>query len=555
MTRAADSRNSLPERHATLYAGWLLALGCADAAAVQYSEGPYTSIQVNVDAAGRNIPGDAANETTIAINPVNPANIVIGWRQFNTVTSPDVQGGWAYTNDGGANWHFPGTLPSLEGQLRTDPVLDVDSAGNFYYQSLAHGSVKGTSVFKSEDGGKSWQAPVHMFDGDKNWMIVDRTGGASDGHIYSTWRDDPKGNNFIRSTNAGATFDAPLKIPVEFGFGTLAVGPNGELFVVGRNELDEYVDEVPSRSTFHPYFFFKSENARDASATPSFSVQALNMGGAAATFHGGRNPNKFGTNGDAQVAVDRSKGPMRGNVYVLANLDPPGEDNLDIHFIRSGDGGKTWSEPVRVNDDKPSADHWQWFAMMGVADNSRIDAAWYDTRDSGNYKVSRLYYAYSWDGGVTWSKNRPVSPPFDTHVGLPARSSKIGDYTHLRSDRHGAHIAYAATFNGEQDVYYLNVFPDCNGNGTSDVRDIESGKASDANANHIPDACETNRLAGDLDGDGDVDRRDIDLLLSARNQPASGPDDPRDIDGNGTIDMLDARKLTLSCTRPRCATE
>ncbi|WP_405242524.1 Ig-like domain-containing protein [Lentisalinibacter salinarum] len=61
-------------------------------------------------------------------------------------------------------------------------------------------------------------------------------------------------------------------------------------------------------------------------------------------------------------------------------------------------------------------------------------------------------------------------------------------------------------------------------------------------------------LRCDIDEDGDVDRIDIGLITAARNQPASGPDDPRDNDGSGTIDVNDARQCVLLCTLPRCAT-
>jgi hypothetical protein len=60
-------------------------------------------------------------------------------------------------------------------------------------------------------------------------------------------------------------------------------------------------------------------------------------------------------------------------------------------------------------------------------------------------------------------------------------------------------------------------------------------------------------VEGDYDGDGDVDRNDLNILLAVRNTPASGPDDPMDLDDDGMITALDARKLVLMCTRPRCA--
>jgi hypothetical protein len=60
---------------------------------------------------------------------------------------------------------------------------------------------------------------------------------------------------------------------------------------------------------------------------------------------------------------------------------------------------------------------------------------------------------------------------------------------------------------------------------------------------------------GDIDGDGDVDRNDLNIVVAARNTPASGPNDLRDLDGNLRVDALDARRLTVLCSRPRCATQ
>ena len=57
----------------------------------------------------------------------------------------------------------------------------------------------------------------------------------------------------------------------------------------------------------------------------------------------------------------------------------------------------------------------------------------------------------------------------------------------------------------------------------------------------------------DVDADGDVDRSDVFAIMAARNTPASGPDDPRDADGNGVITVLDARQCVVQCTNPRCA--
>ncbi len=65
--------------------------------------------------------------------------MAIGWRQFNTVTSNFRQAGYGYTTNGGQTWTFPGVIEP--GVFRSDPVLDSDVDGNFYYNSLTNNPI------------------------------------------------------------------------------------------------------------------------------------------------------------------------------------------------------------------------------------------------------------------------------------------------------------------------------------------------------------------------------------------------------------------------------
>ena len=85
--------------------------------------------------------------------------------------------------------------------------------------------------------------------------------------------------------------------------------------------------------------------------------------------------------------------------------------------------------------------------------------------------------------------------------------------------------------------------------------EIANSDQKDTNGNGVGDACEG--LAGDFDNDGDVDQNDLNILLLDRNKKVenSACGFKCDLDGDGRITALDARKLTGLCTRPRCATE
>jgi hypothetical protein len=409
------------------------------------SFGRFTHYQVNVSAGGANIPGDAANEPTIAVHPFDHNLMAIGWRQFDTVSSNFRQAGFGYTTNAGLSWTAGKINP---GVFRSDPVLAVDAEGDFFYNSLS-GNLT-SQVFPSTNAGQTWGASVSAFGGDKQWMTVDRTGGAGNNFFYQAWStasNPTPPNTFNRSINDGASWQSPSAIPDSPVWGTLDVAPDGTLYLVGT--------EGPNGAIY----VSRSTNANNPGVTPTFTTTTVNLGGGILTGA----PNPAGLLGQLWIGIDRSGGIRNGWIYVLGSVRTSGglggaNDPMDVHFIRSTDGGQTWSAPVRVNDDVMGTRAFQWFGTMSVAPNGRIDAVWNDTRASADSTWSALYYSFSQDGGVTWSPNEQASPTWRSTVGFP-NQSKIGDYYHMVSDNTGADLAWAATFNNEQDVYYVRLSP------------------------------------------------------------------------------------------------
>lgn len=409
---------------------------------LRFGSRSYITVQVNVDELGQNIVGDAANEPSIAVDATDPDKMAIGWRQFDTISSNFRQAGYAYTSDGGLTWTFPGVIEP--GVFRSDPVLDSDAAGGLYYNSLTveNGDQYLCDVYRSFSGGMAWDSGVSARGGDKQWMTIDKSGGVGDGHIYAFWTSFYSScypGSFTRSTDGGDFYENCTQIADDPYWGTLTVAPDGTLYTIGVSSSSG--DFVVTRST----------NAEQAGQAVTWTASPLSLGG---TIEVSVGPNPGGLLGQAHIASIPYGSPQGYALCALCSVNPPGSDPLNISFARSTDGGSTWSAPVRVNDDTGNA--WQWFGTMSTSPSGRIDVIWLDTRDNPGTYLSSLYYAYSTDGGLSWSANERLSTAFNPHVGWP-NQQKMGDYFHMVSDDTGFSLAWAATLNGEQDVYYTRM--------------------------------------------------------------------------------------------------
>lgn len=492
--RAAGSRRGVFLSLAAIGAGLL-----AGAALAQ------RGVQINADADGNNISGDAANEPSFAINPLNPQHMVVGWRQFPTINSDFRLAGYAVTLDGGKTWFNGGTLqppPGSGNANMTDPVIKVDRNGVFYYNSMIYRSSRdGQTVYHSDDGGFTWAAPVYIRENcfcDKNWYeIDDRTG-----HHYGIWQIP---GEFARSTDGGQTWSSWSVGASIYAY--ISVGPDSELYIGWWGS-----GAVVIR---------RSDNARDPGQTPTFT-SPINVPMGSLLY--GRPINPDGAASQINTITDPRDGPTRGWVYMLTSAIRS-NDVCDVMFARSADGGRTFSTPIRVNDDPPGQDY-QWMAAMSMAPSGRLDAVWFDTRGDPSHFISRLYYSHSWDNGATWSPNRPVGDPFDPRLGYPVQR-KIGDYFQSQSDNGSTSVVHPATFNGEQDIYYARLHPM-----VMEVSPLRTGQparfdVSEARPN------ERTWVVYSLDGDGYTHIGPLDVPVNiARPRLALGP---RTADASGNV--------------------
>jgi hypothetical protein len=146
------------------------------------------------------------NETTIAVNPTNPSNVIAGANDYRVCcdfTGLNDATGWAYSSfNGGQTWsnvQVPGLTAETgaTGSMKKfdtagDPAMAFSPDGVAYYANIVFSRVSpvsGVVVSTSRDGGRTWSEPnlitytnAGNFIHDKEWIAA-----GPNGKVTVTW--------------------------------------------------------------------------------------------------------------------------------------------------------------------------------------------------------------------------------------------------------------------------------------------------------------------------------------------------------------------------------
>jgi hypothetical protein len=257
------------------------------------------------------------------------------------------------STDGGVTWQAPIIIPPTN-DSPTDGTLDVDTNGNLFIGGEGSSTFYCVRSSNAQIGGQTptfdQVTPVNLggelgFGGIINpagltgmlFLAIDHSGGPTNNNIYMLASVVPPGRSttdvmFVRSTDDGATFSAPVKVnddPVNpskwHWFGTFAVAPNGRLDAVW------YDTRNAANNTDSQLFYSFST---DAGVTWSPNVAVSNSFN---PFEGYPNQDKIG---DYITLVSDETG---GNVAYSAtfNFNPNnGQHEEDVYYVRVFPGGQ-----------------------------------------------------------------------------------------------------------------------------------------------------------------------------------------------------------------------
>jgi len=358
-------------------------------------------------------------EPAVVMNPSNTGEILVAGMPDNDYLS----------TDGGLTWTH-GQLSSPFG-VNADPVLLVDQSGRYYYLHLPY-AIDRVVCHRRDGAGSGWNmestaAYDGMHDVDKEWASYDPVNDM----IYLSWTyfdewgsSSPQDSSCIwlsKSADGGVTWSSPVRVSDRKGNATggtysthgsyNTTGPGGEVYVAWFGPDGLMFD----RSTDQGVTWLPNDIPVTGQHIGwQYAIPGVSLG---VTF--------------PFISCDRSGGPHNGTIYITWADKRNGAANTDVFIVRSADGGLTWTEPARVNDDPPG--HHQFFPAMTVDQvTGKVWVVFFDRREHPDVSTD-VYAAVSNDGGATFTNFKISESPF-----IPYSTVFFGHYIGIAA--HNDHV-------------------------------------------------------------------------------------------------------------------
>jgi len=363
-------------------------------------------------------------EPFLAVSPLNSQNIAVAWMCYSA-TAKVIAIRTRASSDAGATWSTPVDLPHAQtgwGSADVSMAWRKDGILFLCYIDYHNNSdtFGGVFVVHSSDGGVTWSTPVEAINADENsyisldrpWVAIDNSTASTSGNLYiptkpAPWHIPPSHTFFTRSIDSGETWSketvldsTPFSaLDVKAPMGSPAVSSDGTLYVAYPcYDLSQKV---------HAGFVLATSTDGGVSFTRNFILQP--------------SPNRDTlSKGGFRLVAD----PTKADHLALFWLDSRNGDN-DIYSSTTFNGGASWSDTMRVNDDEIGNGILQDMLWPTFSADGKLAVVWRDRRngkDTGYASATDTYYAFSTDGGLTFSKNFRMSDstaPYETILDSP----------------------------------------------------------------------------------------------------------------------------------------
>ncbi len=423
----------------------------------------------------------ARSESTIAVNPNDPDNLIAASKKFSNPQTYRFNIGLRVSFDGGVTWTdavLP-TLPSWGDMVgtpghdasagMTDPSVAFDGLGNAFfvgepiaYQPNGDIDTTGMFVYKSTDGGLHWSAPTPLHVGDKSddksWIACDNNPASPFfGHVYIAW-GAASPLRFARSTDHGAQWKgvgngAPGTQLAGATFApAITVGFDGTVHIAwhpdGGNSI-EYMRSTDGGESFE--------------AQKSIVTGVHSLRGNLPLINGW--PHFPGATFRVITVVTAC---AFGTVPLSRSFAVAWSDFRDgaarVYYRTTSNAGASFDGPANgqplLSNQSINMNLHHFHPQLAATGSDVIGCAYYEFGPKGGQNLIDVILSASFDSGLSFPHSTKVTDkPWDPAIDAPfshgdPKVTFIGEYFGLDADATGFDVLWTDTRTGVQELFF-----------------------------------------------------------------------------------------------------